>query len=72
MSSLTIVAVPVALPSVATVGFESATVNVSSGSTVVSPFTGTLICALVVPALKIRVPLSPHSPNPACALPSCV
>src|SRR5438876_751139 len=54
-SSSIIVPVPVAVVIVALVGFERLTVNVSFGSSRVSPFTWTVMVLVVSPALKIRV-----------------
>src|SRR5438034_1484179 len=54
-SSSMMVPVPVAGVMVALVGFERLTVNVSFGSSRVSPFTWTVMVLVVSPALKIRV-----------------
>src|SRR5438105_3681086 len=65
-SSLTIVPMPIALPMVALVIFglpgvliagPIVTKNVSSGSVLVSPMTGTRIVCEVVPGRKVSVPL---------------
>ena len=56
-SSLVMVPVAVAVPSLAPEGAESVTVNVSSGSTVASPVTATLIVLDVSPAANVKVPV---------------
>ena len=56
-SSLTIVATPVPSAIVAPTGFDSPSVNVSVGSTVVSPTTGTLTVVLSVGPVIVTVPL---------------
>jgi len=55
-SSFRIVAVAAAVPSVDPVGADSVTVNVSSGSTTVSPATFTVIVAVAWPATNDTVP----------------
>jgi hypothetical protein len=55
-SSSRIVPVAVAFPSVARVGSASVSVNVSSGSTIVSPITGTSTPAWVSPGAKVTMP----------------
>ena len=55
-SSFVIVPRPTPSASVAPEGLDSATVNVSLGSTVVSPFTTTAIVFVVCPAVKVSVP----------------
>ena len=56
-SSLEIVTVALDVPSVnPPVGLDSATVNVSLTSTVVSPSTVSVIVALVAPAANVTVP----------------
>ena len=58
VSSFRTVAVADAVPSIVPVlGFDSVTVNPSSGSTVVSPATFTVTVLLVSPAAKLTVPL---------------
>ena len=52
-----IVPAPVASASVALTGLERPTVKVSSGSSSVSPLTGTVIVLLVWPGVKVSVPL---------------
>ena len=56
VSSLVMVPVAVAVPRVAPDGVDNVTVNVSVGSTVVSPVTATLRVWEVTPAAKVRVP----------------
>ena len=56
VSSFVIVPVAVARAIVAPEGLDSVTVNVSLGSTVVSPFTTTAIVFVVCPAVKVSVP----------------
>ena len=55
-SSLVMVAVAVALETVAPVGLERVTVKVSLGSTVVSPVTLTATVWRVTPAANVTVP----------------
>src|SRR5437870_1942310 len=57
-SSLWIVPVPSALALVAWVAPDRLTVNVSSGSNVVSPLTLTVMVLLVSPGLNVSVPLA--------------
>jgi hypothetical protein len=71
-SSLTIVAMAVALLSVAPCGDESTSENVSSGSTAASPVTATRTSCRVVPAANVTVPLAPVKSLPAIAVPSAV
>ena len=56
-SSSMIVAVPVGVATVALVGLESVTVNVSFTSSTASLMTGTDIVWFVWPGLKVRTPL---------------
>jgi hypothetical protein len=73
VSSLTIVTVAVdGVPSVAPVGADSATVNVSSASITVSPMTGTLMFLLTSPAAKVRVPEVAVKSLPDVAVPGAV
>ena len=55
-SSSVIVPVPLAVPMLAFDAPLSVTSTVSSGSSVVSPVTETVIVSLVSPAVKVRVP----------------
>ena len=55
-SSSVIVPVPEAVPTVAPAALPSVTTTVSSGSSVVSPVTDTVIVLLVSPAAKVSVP----------------
>jgi hypothetical protein len=72
-SSLVIVTVAVdGVPSVAPLGADSATVNVSLGSTTVSPIIGTLIVLLVCPAVNVRVPEVAVKSMPDVAVPGAV
>ena len=57
LSSSVIVPVAVDVPSVALVGLDRVTVNVSSVVSVVSPMIGTVKVLLVSPAAKFKVPL---------------
>ena len=56
-SSFTIVPRPWPSRIVALPGLDRFTTNVSSGSTVVSPMTGTVIVPVVAPAAMVSVPL---------------
>ena len=55
-SSLVMVPVAVAVPSVAPLGLVSFTVKVSFGSTTASPVTATLTVCEVTPGAKVKVP----------------
>ena len=55
-SSSVIVPVPVPLPIVAPEALPSVTTTVSSGSSVLSPVTDTVMLLLVSPAAKVSVP----------------
>lgn len=68
-SSFLIVPVAVALPRFAPLGFDSVTVKVSSGSTVVSPRALTVICWLVTPGENVSVPDAAVKSDPAVAVP---
>jgi len=70
-SSFRIVAVAAAVPSVDPVGADSVTVNVSSGSTTVSPATFTVIVAVAWPATNDTVPdgSTPPAKSAAVAVP---
>src|SRR5512146_493962 len=57
-SSLTIVTVAASVPRVNPTGLERTTLNVSSGSTAMSPRIVTVIVAVVVPAGKPTIPLT--------------
>jgi hypothetical protein len=72
-SSLLIVTVAVdGVPSVAPVGADSATVNVSLASNTVSPMIGTLIVLLVSPAANVSVPEAAVKSLPDVAVPEDV
>jgi hypothetical protein len=60
------------VPSVAPLGADSATVNVSLASTTVSPVTETLIVLLVSPAANVRVPEAAVKSLPDVAVPGAV
>ena len=64
-SSFWMVPVAVAVVRVALVGLERVTVNPSSGSTVVSPDTLTVMTLLVSPAAKLTVPVGKVPPKSA-------
>ena len=72
VSSLVMVPVAVAVPSVAPVGADSVTVRVSVGSTVVSPVTATLTCWESTPGAKVMVPDVAVKSAPAVAVPLAV
>ena len=73
VSSLVIVPVAVGVVIVALVGLLRVIVKVSSGSTKVSPLTGTVMTLLVSPAAKLTVPVmgnvTPPKSAPSAALP---
>src|SRR5436190_7708215 len=68
-SSSRIVARPLSSPSTAFEGFDSLTVNVSVGSTVVSPVTATVMNFEILPTANDRVPVSAVKSAPALAVP---
>ena len=55
-SSSVIVPAPAAVPTVPPTALLNRSTTVSSGSSVVSPVTDTVIVSLVSPAVKVRVP----------------
>ncbi len=67
-SSLRTVPLAVVVPSVAPEALDRTTLNVSSGSTVVSPATLTVIVLLVSPAAKLTIPVGKVPPVKSLAL----
>ena len=68
MVPIAVVLVNVLLLSVALVGLPNVTVNPSSGSTVVSPLTLTVIVFVVSPGAKLTVPVGKVPPTKSAAV----